>query len=274
MRVERYSYGPESDHFGDLWLPEVDGPHPVVVNLHGGAWRERFGIQREDRRIIDLTQRGFACWNIEFRRSSPGKGAWPDLFQDVAAGIDYLEELAPQHGLDLERVVFMGYSSGGHLSLWAASERPMPEGVQRPRIRPKGIVDLAGPVDLADRDRRHLADDAVAELFFGTPDYQRFFGDTSPIELVPIGVPQLLVHGELDERTPLDQMMHYVETARAAGDPLTVLILPGISHFQFPNTESPVWHYIAAWIKDAVEGRRLQDYRDPEPVPGVPEGAR
>ena len=63
VRVERYSYGPESDHFGDLWLPEADGPHPVVVNLHGGAWRERFGIQREDRRIIDLTQRGFACWS-------------------------------------------------------------------------------------------------------------------------------------------------------------------------------------------------------------------
>ena len=35
----RLSYGTEADQFGDLYLPSGDGPHPVVVLLHGGCWR-------------------------------------------------------------------------------------------------------------------------------------------------------------------------------------------------------------------------------------------
>ncbi|MEA2310797.1 MAG: hypothetical protein QOE28_765, partial [Solirubrobacteraceae bacterium] len=88
----------------------------------------------------DLCERGWAAWNLEYRRLGRlSGGGWPATFLDVAAGIDHLAQLAglppitaePQPRvpagrrapLDLSRVVAIGHSAGGHLALWAASRR-------------------------------------------------------------------------------------------------------------------------------------------------------
>jgi acetyl esterase/lipase len=99
----------------------------VAVLLHGGFWRARYDLRLEDPLIADLTKRGWATWNLEYRRLGPlSRGGWPATLEDVAAGIDHLGRI--DEPLDLARVVAIGHSAGGQLALWAAARRDLPAG--------------------------------------------------------------------------------------------------------------------------------------------------
>src|ERR1017187_5630896 len=113
-RGRPYSYGPDRSQRADLHLPTGDGPHPVVVLIHGGSWRRRYGKIVMRALAADLARRGWAVWNIEYRRVGNG-GGWPSTFTDVAAAIDHLDGLHP--ALDMSRVDVLGHSAGGHLAL-------------------------------------------------------------------------------------------------------------------------------------------------------------
>ena len=252
LTVQRLSYGSAPEQHGDLLLPNGSGPFPVVVNLHGGYWRERFSMSREDARLKSLVDQGFAGWNLEFRRSNAaeGRAAWPEILCDVADGIDHLAQLSEQHDLDLNRVLLMGYSAGGQLALWAAARRQFAPGAigSEPKVLPLGAVCLASVTDMAGLDNGHLGEDAVAEFFHGIPDFGTHLKACSPLELLPQGIPQLLVHGAKDERVPLEHTLAYESKARALGDQVTMLILPEVSHFSFPDTDSTVWRFVSDWI--------------------------
>lgn len=111
------NYGPLADQVGDLLVPAGQGPHPVVVVIHGGFWREPYKRDRIVPLAEDLTGRGWATWNIEYRRVGESGGGFPETFEDVANAIDYLKDLSEEYALDLSRTVFLGYSAGGHLAV-------------------------------------------------------------------------------------------------------------------------------------------------------------
>ena len=68
MVVEHHAYGPARSQFGELFLPGGDGPHPVAVVLHGGFWRAQHGCRQTRPLCRDLAARGWAAWNVEYRR--------------------------------------------------------------------------------------------------------------------------------------------------------------------------------------------------------------
>ena len=112
-RGRTYRYGDDRSQRADLHLPTGAGPHPVVVLIHGGSWHKRYGRAVMRALAADLVQRGFAVWNIEYRRIENG-GGWPETFADVAAAIDRLDGLHPS--LDMTRVApstFVGEVQGG-----------------------------------------------------------------------------------------------------------------------------------------------------------------
>src|SRR5919202_4613119 len=120
---ERHRYGPHRLNRADLWLPDGPGPHPVVVVIHGGFWRARYGKAVMKPVCADLVRRGVAAWNIEYRRIGRGQGGgWPATFDDVAAAIDHLPEAAAGR-MRLDDVPVVGHSAGGQLALWACSRR-------------------------------------------------------------------------------------------------------------------------------------------------------
>ena len=92
-----FSYGPARSQCADLYLPRGSGPHPAIVLIHGGSWTDRYGRVVMRGLAGDLLRRGWAVWNIEYRRVGGG-GGWPATFADVAAAIDYL----PRVGAPLE----------------------------------------------------------------------------------------------------------------------------------------------------------------------------
>ncbi len=119
MHRTQLAYGDTDEQVVDVAWPEGDdGPYPVVVLLHGGFWRQRYGKDLMIPLARDAVMRGYATANVEYRRVG-GAGGWPATFEDVAAAVDELADAdAP---LDLARVVVVGHSAGGHLAARLAS---------------------------------------------------------------------------------------------------------------------------------------------------------
>jgi len=122
-----YAYGPEASQFGHLYLPPGRGSRPVILVIHGGCWQAEYGLLPMSALCSALAGEGLAVWNLEYRRLGDG-GGWPATFHDVAAGADFLRTIAASHELDLDRLVALGHSAGGHLALWLAGRHRLPAG--------------------------------------------------------------------------------------------------------------------------------------------------
>ena len=253
IESRRHSYGERRDQFGELSRPDgAAGQWPVAVLIHGGFWRARYDLRLEDPLVADLASRGWAAWNLEYRRmGARSRGGWPVTFEDIAAGIDHLGTLdAP---LDTSRVVAIGHSAGGHLALWAAARPGLPAGAPGadPRIRLSGAVAQAGVVDLREVARLGLSDQA-AESFLGGPpgELPQRYDLASPIERLPLGVPQLLVHGEADDVVPHEISRRYAQRAGEAGDPCELVVLPGVGHQEHRDPDGDAWRAVTAWLEE------------------------
>lgn len=242
-------YGEHPDQVANLHLPRGDGaPWPCVVLIHGGFWRERWDRTLMTPLAIDLARRGIAAWNIEYRRVGQEGGGWPGTFEDVAAAIDFL---ADRSELDTARVVTCGHSAGGHLALWLATRDRLPAGAPGvpARIFPRAVVSQAGVCDLVAAFEAGLGSGAVGELLGGSPsDVPDRYRIASPVEWVPLGVPQLLIHGDADDIVPPRQ-----SELHAAADPSAELVVvPGVDHFAVIAHGAPSWMRARAWIEEVV----------------------
>jgi dipeptidyl aminopeptidase/acylaminoacyl peptidase len=233
-------YGRGSSQFGELHLPDAGGPLPVAVVIHGGFWKAVYG-----RRLMwpvcgALARRGWAVWNLEYRRLGlRSGGGWPATFDDVHAGIAHLRALdAP---LDLHRVVALGHSAGGHLALWAAAQ---------PELGIRAAVAQAGVVDLTLAAELRLSAGVVQRLLGGSPEeVPDRYAAASPAALVPIGVPMLCVHGALDETVPPAVSERFAERAALAGDACELRIFDGEDHMGHIDPDNPMFTAAADWLE-------------------------
>ncbi len=260
LKAKRIAYGPEPLQFGELYLPNGPRPHPTVILIHGGYWRARYGLDLMTGLAEDLATRGYAAWNIEYRRVGNPGGGWPATMLDVALATDYLRVLAPTYALDLQRVVPIGHSAGGHLALWLAA-RPhiakssplagssiTPQGsnnIETATSTPlplAGAISLAGVVDLEMAWRLNLSNGAVVDLLGGAfTDVPERYASASPAAMLPLGVPQVLIHGTNDDSVPLQVSQSYAEAAKAVNDPVTYIELEGVDHFDVIDPNSKAW---------------------------------
>jgi acetyl esterase/lipase len=238
------AYGPGPDRFGELWRPAGEGPWPVVALLHGGFWRAGRTLELMRPLAADLAGRGYAAWNLEYRRVGQPGGGWPGTCEDVAAGLDHLAGLAGRAPLDLDRLVVAGHSAGGHLALWAAARAGLPPGAPgaAPLVTPWLAVSLAGVCDLHAGAADGIGEDAVAGFLGATPDQApERYRLASPRSRLPLGVRQLLVHGDADTRVPVSQSRAHAAAAAAAGDPVELVELAGADHLAVIDPASPAW---------------------------------
>jgi len=242
-------YGADSLQFGELRIAK--GRAPVAVVIHGGCWVSAFGIDHQRSEAEALRQAGISVWSIEYRRVGNPGGGWPGTFEDVGAAIDHLRTLAGRYPLDLGRVVLVGHSAGGHLALWAAGRRRLPAGNSLRGADPlpvAGVVSLAGVGDLkaALDTKPPTCGDGVTRLVGeSTPDRLKV---VSQVELLPLGVPQEILSGADDAIVPPAWATEYGNRAKAAGDRVTVTIIPGAGHFEVVSPGSPAWKTVQAAV--------------------------
>ncbi|MFD7685561.1 alpha/beta hydrolase [Streptomyces sp. NPDC059781] len=238
------AYGDDPDQIVDLYAPRAEGgPAPVVVVLHGGAWRAPY-----DRRHISpfaafLAGRGFAVASVEYRRGAgepggadPVAGRWPDTFDDVAAAMDALPGLIRERvpGADPRRVVLTGHSAGGHLALWAAARHVLPAGSPWRTDGPaplRGVVALAPIADFEVADKLGVCGGAARQLLGGDDHFAERRPHADPGLLLPTGIATTLVQGRTDDVVPQAVAEAYAEAAAKAGEVVGVTLLEDVGHF-------------------------------------------
>ncbi|GHI91519.1 prolyl oligopeptidase family serine peptidase [Streptomyces olivaceus] len=244
------AYGELPDQVVDFYAPRgaggPGGAAPVVVVLHGGSWRAPY-----DRRHISpfagfLAQRGFAVASVEYRRGARGPGGedagepvagrWPDTFDDVAAAVDALPELARRHlpGADVRRMVLTGHSAGGHLALWAASRHVLPADAPWRTDRPaplRGVVALAPIADFEVADKLGVCGGAARQLLGSEELFAERRPYADPALLLPTGIATTLVQGRADVDVPQAVADAYADAAAKAGEVVGVTLLEDVGHY-------------------------------------------
>jgi dipeptidyl aminopeptidase/acylaminoacyl peptidase len=147
--------------------------------------------------------------------------------------------------VDAARTAVIGHSAGGHLALWLVSRHRIPKGSplhNAQKYRLGAAVSLAGVCDLRTAWKQRLGNGIVAGFMGGTPSqYPDRYDAGSPIELLPTGTRQVLVHGTDDNIVPVSQSEKFIERAERLGEHPTLVKLDGDGHFELIDPESDAW---------------------------------
>jgi len=251
--TQRVHYGDAPSQFADLWLPDGSGAKSVVVLIHGGCWQADLpGLELTAYAAEDFRRSGIAVWNVEYRRLGEPGGGYPGTFEDIATAVDWLRNIASSNRLDINTVIAAGHSAGGHLALWSAARRRLPKSSPLYRGNPlpiKAVVSLAGIADLG--SYRAMGPPAcggprVIDLLDGSASRGPWdvFTDTSPAEMLPLGVPQSVISGALDPIVPPSFGRAYAAKAAAAGDPVQEITIDDAGHFELIDPASRAFEKI------------------------------
>jgi acetyl esterase/lipase len=252
-------YGSAPAQVAELFLPKTSGPHPVIMLLHGGCFLAEYqGLAQTSAIAADLAGRGYAVWNVEYRKlGEPGAG-YPGTFQDVATAVDRLRTEAPKYDLDIHRVIALGHSAGGHLALWAAARSRLPADSPLRTSDPlpiRTVVSLAGIGDLKGQGKVFAipCGDDTLERLIDISRRKAPYADTSPAELLPTGTRVVMVHGAYDSVLPPYTGRAYVQLARHAGDPAEVVTIPDAGHFDVVIPTTAAWKQVVGILDREIQ---------------------
>jgi acetyl esterase/lipase len=246
---------------GDLYLPQGNGPFPVLIAVPGGGWRVcvRAGLQQWGRY---LAGRGFGLFAIDYRVATAARKAFPEAVQDVIAAVRFIRGSAAALSLDPQRIGLLGASAGAYLAAMAGLAHDDPawsagypnDTFADVSAEVKVLVAVYGIYDL----KAHWEDDlrlnpsaegnAVRNLIGNDPyeDPQRYFA-ASPLSHITYAknqMPVFVTWGTADEIVNPAQSERFVRSLQQARFNVITRQVVGASHFWFshpldePTTDS------------------------------------
>lgn len=235
----RVAYGPHTYQFGELRFGKGDRRDVIVMNIHGGFWRNRYDLVHAGHFCAALSSRGLTTWNVEYRRVGDDGGGWAGSIEDVRLAWGFVPEVAAKYGLRAEKVIVTGHSAGGQLALCLAAHEPAV----------RSVVSLAGVVDLRRAWELHLSSDAVAEFLGGSPeDVPQNYQAANPMQLSIPQCAQVLIHGAADENVPPDFSRAYCERKKMLGEKVRLVEIPNADHFDLIDPRSASWTAVESSI--------------------------
>ena len=246
VKTERdLAYGPHKERNTlDLFIPtEGEAPRPLVIWIHGGAWR---GGSKDGgpRPAMQLLRRGYAVASINYRLSQ--HAPFPAQIEDCKAAVRFLRANAAKYGLDPDHFGVWGGSAGGHLVALLGTSGDVKElegdgsnsGVSS---RVQAVCDIFGPANLLtiaaqsgpDSTLRHDAPDSPESLLLGGPILERKDAArrASPVTYITRDDPPFLIlHGDRDTTVPVGQSRELHTALQKAGVDSSLMIIPGAGH--------------------------------------------
>ena len=194
----KFSYGAESPQFGQLWLPKGKN-NGTIIFIHGGCWMNEYDIDHAYAFATELASAGYAVWSLEYRRTGDMGGGWPGTFEDVISGINKLKDLG-KFGLDMEKLVLMGHSAGGHLAILAGARAELLE------VEPSLVLGLAAITDVITYSKGQSSCRQSATAFMGGSSDDRLaaYGEVNPANY-GVDSNTVLLYGAFDEIVPSSQ---------------------------------------------------------------------
>jgi acetyl esterase/lipase len=237
-------YGALPEHVIDLRLPPRL-PAPLVVLVHGGFWRPAFDRAHLGPVAHALAAAGYVVAVPEYRRAGMAPVGWTGTFDDIAAALDRVAQIAERHGADISSHTWAGHSAGGHLVLWAAARPGLPaDSPWRGPCAATHVVSLAGCNSLRLCAEWNLDSGAAVNLLGGGPDeVPERYAVADPAALPSPAVPVTLVHGTEDDRVPLA-----MSQAFTAG---RLIEIAGAGHFDLIDPQSFAWPVVLSVLGGA-----------------------
>lgn len=233
----------------DLYLPEGNGPFPLVVNVHGGGFIMGDKSDPPSRAAIaQFVANGYAVASIGYRLSGEAKA--PAQIHDVKAAVRFLRANAEKYDLNPDKFAGYGASAGGNLVALLGTSCGVPalEGSDLGNAAQsscvQAVVDWFGPTDLALMDRQfagtscpadHTQAGSVESQYIGAPLLTRpdLVQAANPITYVTAKAPPFLIqHGTADCIVPpaQSQMLYDALKSAIGADKVTLTYLKGAGH--------------------------------------------
>jgi para-nitrobenzyl esterase len=108
---------PGEENYVDIYLPDGDGPFPVILWIHAGGWSLLDKTYVLPRTVESLIGQGYAIVSAGYTLSKEGEPGYPQMMYDLKAAVRFLRANAEQYNLDTRFIAAMGESAGGHLSM-------------------------------------------------------------------------------------------------------------------------------------------------------------
>lgn len=225
----------------DVYLPPKEkGATPVIINIHGGGWNK--GVKESQTGFNTFFKAGFAVANIEYRLT--GQATAPAAIEDTRCALIYLIMNATALNIDVNRIVIMGGSAGGHLALMGgllANDHRFDTncpGVEN--IKVAAIIDKYGITDVWDWGYGPVIKSKSARTWLGDKiNDKKFAQSVSPINYITKdSPPTFIVHGDADPTVPYQQSVDLHKKLVEAGVKTEFITVEGGLHGKFEKEKN------------------------------------
>jgi len=225
----------------DLYLvPKTKSPSPIVINIHGGGWNH--GTKESQTGFSTFFKMGYAVANMEYRLT--GQATAPAAVEDTRCALIYIIKNAKELNIDVNKIVIMGGSAGGHLALMGGLlgndhrfDGNCP-GVEN--IKVAAIVDKYGITDVWDWGYgKNVTSKSAGRWLGDKANDQKFASSVSPITYVTKNSPPtFIVHGDADPTVPYQQSVDLHNKLKDAGVVTEFITVEGGLHGKFPKEKN------------------------------------
>ena len=215
----------------DAYLPEQGGPHPAIVHIHGGGWRNgdksSYAVD-----AVTWAKAGVASFSLNYRLSTVA--TYPAAIDDCVAAVKFIRANSARFNIDIDRMAVRGGSAGGHLALMMAFLEPNADETNAAGQPIKNRFVCAAtknpPTDLSAADM--AGEPALVAFMAGTvEEHSDDYRQGSPVTHVSVDDPPvLMMHGTEDRTVPYTQATLLEALLKQTGVPVELITVQGAGH--------------------------------------------